>query len=348
MRKADAFSVAAISEILELPCHTHEELRDVCCVITSCFTSFRAEDMHGCLSNMVTLAPAERDNVRRVVFQLERTKNDPEGTGPVKNRTFVVPCTCMSSMEPAQKRSFAAALKKNPEHNCPDPCPYAIIKRYLEACPTPPPTTPTEVPSRVTFMRALTARGQHRTLTLGILGINEIKKATLKVNARLSPELQLSRATGHTGRQTLTSVVMNNGGDAVHTAATTKHRDLNQLAGYAAPNHGLLSSAGLTMGNAITAHRDTSTFAGVSIQDVTSTFAGASTHQVQEASTSSANISSSSSSNPAVLAVMGEGENSPSQVHNEIHTEPNNEQPVKKQKMEIQSGAKVVNLYFNF
>ena len=102
------------------------------------------------------------------------------------------------------------------------------------------------------LFRALTSKGEVRTLTCNPLGIHSIRELTRLVNERLPVQLQLMHPTGHTGRVTLSSIAMNNNvGCSVEVAAATKHRDPKSLLGYIRKDYSSLGAAALGVSNAI-------------------------------------------------------------------------------------------------
>jgi len=103
---------------------------------------------------------------------------------------------------------------------CITSCPYNVINISLRECP--PPNEKFPQPS---LFRALTSKGSNRTLTCNPLGIHSIRELTRLVNERLPIHLQLTYATGHSGRVTLSSIAMNNNVGSVEVGAATKHKD---------------------------------------------------------------------------------------------------------------------------
>ena len=139
--------------------------------------TMRIEDVDFAKTNKFEIKPADSDNCRRIVAVLARTKNDKQGKGPVSGRTFVLPCICMQDLSAPDKKKFAKKLSSDPFADCISSCPFNVVKKYLNACPVS--TNNNSEP--LAFMRALTARGNPRTLTTLKLGRNPIKESIQKV-----------------------------------------------------------------------------------------------------------------------------------------------------------------------
>jgi len=82
-----------------LQAENNVELSDLVAVVVCCWTSFRAEDLHGLLSKNVAKVSMTNTAPRMWKFYLERMKNDPLGQGPVHDREFMVPCICIEGMK---------------------------------------------------------------------------------------------------------------------------------------------------------------------------------------------------------------------------------------------------------
>jgi len=125
-----------------------------------------------------TTKNAEPKLTRRIVAILANTKNDKSGTGPVSGRTFVLPCICMESLESAEEKlAWAKTMKKEPSCPCITPCPFAIIDKYLQSCPK----AIVAADEPLSFMRAISPRGENRRLLTSKLGKNQAKKSIEKV-----------------------------------------------------------------------------------------------------------------------------------------------------------------------
>ena len=144
------------------------------------------------------------------------------------------------------KQRFARQLKANDLVPCISTCPYNVITLFLREYP--PPNLKYPNPS---LFRALTSKGDNRTLTCNPLGIHSIRDLTILVNARLPIHLQLTHASGHSGRVTLSSIAMNNKLGSVEVAAATKHKDPKSLLGYIRKDDGSLGAAALGVSNAV-------------------------------------------------------------------------------------------------
>lgn len=251
--------------MLTLISSNHTELRDQAICVLTCFTALRAEDVHSIFMRMIQALPATKDHGRRYRIILDHTKNDRAGTGPVEGRTFLVPCTCMVNLEKGEKAAFARSMKAKPFCSCIEPCPFDIVARYLAACPSPVSSSSAVLDSP--FARAVSARGDPRVLVSGQLGIQEIRKAIVRVNERLPADVQLQRATGHSGRNTLATLAMNNGADTITTAAATKHRDPKSLKGYVRGETGVLMGAAMHVAQALPSSKGETRLAGVALAD---------------------------------------------------------------------------------
>ena len=79
---------------------------------------------------------------------------------------------------------------------------------------------------------------------------HSIRDLTVLVNERLPiHHLQLSHASGHSGRVTLSSIAINNKIGSVEVAAATKHKDPKSLLGYIRKDDGSLGEAALGVSN---------------------------------------------------------------------------------------------------
>jgi len=239
------------------------ELRDQAITVLECFTAMRSAEVHTLQMAGISNDAATSTLPRSLKLVVDHTKTDPTGQGPVSDRTYHVPCTCLVNMEKAEKAAFVRSLKKDPLCQCVEACPFGVLTSYLAACPKASPTSNISLWPELHFARALTAHGHPRTLTCGNLGINEIYKAPERVNQRLPEVLRLTHATGHTGRNTFATLAMNNGADQVTTAAATKHKNPKTLLGYARGDKGLLMGAAMHVAQALPSNKRKEQLAGV-------------------------------------------------------------------------------------
>ncbi len=174
----------------------------------------RTSDVHEIHSHLLTVIPAAKGLPRRYRTVLQTTKNDPDGTGPIANREYFVPCDCLTRLTAAEKRSFTMKVKANPDHPCEFPtCPF---HDYLTLCPSPFGTE-----GRILkFMRARTTQG-NVGFTLGTMGKHKIVEMMARLNSLLPPHLQVARVTGHSGRHTAASIAVNSGVDSSMIAKVT-------------------------------------------------------------------------------------------------------------------------------
>jgi hypothetical protein len=136
--QASHFSREAMLVMCDLVCENTQDLSDLVAVITCCWTSFRAEDLHSLLSKHVTKVRATEKNPRMWKLYLESMKNDPLGQGPAQDREFVIPCICQEGLKTAsQVKAFKRDLTRNENFECIGPCPYQKIKDYMDVIPDP-------------------------------------------------------------------------------------------------------------------------------------------------------------------------------------------------------------------
>lgn len=245
VKKAEGFNEVQLAAILELEIQNHMDLQALACVCVTCFTGIRIEDLHRANSSDISRTPPSNKNPRNWKLILLKTKNDPDGTGPVENRTWVIPCCCLVDLKKEEKQRFGRQLKVNPEVQCIAPCPYHIISLFLRECPS-----SNANYTNPSLFRALTSKGINRTLTCNPLGISSIRDLARLVNIRLPLELQIKNPTGHTGRVTLSSIAMNNNVGSVEVCDATKHKDPKSLLGYVRKDDGSLGAAALGISNA--------------------------------------------------------------------------------------------------
>jgi hypothetical protein len=223
--------------------------------VLTCFTALRIEDVEGMKERMVTVKLANKTQPRRIIIVLDKTKNDKTGTGPIAGRTFGLPCTCHLDMDVEETAAFAKQCKGAPKTRCPDLCPYQIVMDYQEAKPTALVASSKGAVvalGEMAFGRMVAARGEERNLTTYKLGIKEMRKCINRVNARLPEESKIARPTGHSGRTTLVTVAVNEGGvDPTLVAQASKHRDPKTCMGYIRPDEGTLMAAALGVGRAV-------------------------------------------------------------------------------------------------
>jgi hypothetical protein len=194
VKKAEGFNEEQLAAVLDLDFQNHQDLQALACVCFTCFTGIRIEDLHQANTANVTRTAFSTKNPRNWKIQLLKTKNDPDGTGPVENRTWIVPCCCLVDLDKEAKQSFARKLKVNAHVGCISPCPFNVISLFLRECPLPNDKYPN--PS---LFRALTSKGSNRTLTCNPLGISSIRDLSRLVNERLPFDLQLKNPSGHSG-----------------------------------------------------------------------------------------------------------------------------------------------------
>lgn len=136
-QKAGQFDFEAIKEILNLDCANAEEIRDVAIQVCALFIGKRADDMVHWLSKNTKILTASAERPRLFKFVQTTSKGSKVMTGPIEDRTSVLPCTCLSVLKDNKPmlRSFVTQLKKDPFVPCPVPCPFACVKRYYDLCP---------------------------------------------------------------------------------------------------------------------------------------------------------------------------------------------------------------------
>ncbi len=255
-KHACAFNEGAIKLILSLPCTERAHFKEKAFMSLTIFAAFRAQDVYNLLSKNVRKVGPLDNSPRCLELYLTKTKNDPQGTGDPKDRTFFILCLCGDVLESIERKAFQKKVKVDVNHQCVVPCPYGVICDYMAQLPDVSGALreadiAAGIPllESLRFMRAQATLGDRRYLTgpLGefclILklrpsviifqtGINPLGAIPATVNARLPEDFRVSSATGHTGRRTYATTAMNNGEDAVVVAKTTNHRDVNVLKSY--------------------------------------------------------------------------------------------------------------------
>ncbi len=140
-------------------------------------TGKRADDVHEMLSRSYEMLPCDRDNPRRHRWVQPTSKSDPEGKGPVADRTTVSCCICLETIDGVEKDDFMKQLLLRPFCDCVVPCPFLHIKNYVSMIPDPfgkdreaeMISNPMLQPLK--FARALSGRGgTDRTFTKNNLG----------------------------------------------------------------------------------------------------------------------------------------------------------------------------------
>ena len=180
VKKAEGFNEEQLASIIDLNYENHLELQAIACVCFTCVTAIRVEDLHQAKTTDLTCTPPSNKNPRNFKLKLPTTKNDSDGTGSVENRTWIVPCYCLEDLEKAAKQKLARQLSANALVSCVAACPQNVLTMFLRECP--PPNVKYPNPS---LFRALTSKGEVRTLTCNPLGIHSIRELTKLVNERL-------------------------------------------------------------------------------------------------------------------------------------------------------------------
>jgi hypothetical protein len=239
-KSASEFSTAAMMEICGLVSMNLGEVQDVAIVSMGNFSSMRSRDLHALDSKNVTKLPMDKVAPRRYRFYLENMKNDMEGVRNVEEREFMVPCLCLESLRKEESAVFRKQLKTDPDAECCTICPYDAVSKYRDMVPDPTgemreafrrnsPSQPS-----LSFFRSRATLGMRQFLTTP-LGINKIKGAFARVNARLDPLLAVERPSGHTGRHSFVSGAINGGVSCEVVAKASKHRCAEALMKYNHP-----------------------------------------------------------------------------------------------------------------
>jgi hypothetical protein len=173
VKKAEGFNEEQLAAILDLNHQNHLELQSLACVCFTCFTAIRVEDHYQAKTTELTLTPPSNKNPRNLKLKLLKTKNVPDSTGTVENRTWIVPCCCLEDLDKAANQKFARQLSANALVPCVATCPYNVITMFLRECPPPNMKYPNS-----SLFRALTSKGVVRTLTCNPLGIYYIRDLT--------------------------------------------------------------------------------------------------------------------------------------------------------------------------
>ncbi len=234
---ATPYEKESINVMMDLAIKDHGDYVKKAFMAITIFTSMRSQDCHTLRSKGCSFVPATKDNPRHYSFVLDRIKNDPSGSGPVDGRTFLCPCICMKVMEDKDKKLMLKDLKKDPLCACWTPCPFNVIRQYLEVIPDP---FGAEMEAErlnnvklqpLPFFRSQNTVGR-RLYLRGPLGINSLYNIGKYINGRLPQSMQIDRPTGHSGRHTFISHAINSGVDAQVVAKASKHKDVNCVQKY--------------------------------------------------------------------------------------------------------------------
>jgi len=106
-KKAEGFNEEQLAAILDLDFQNYQDLQALACVFFTCFTGIRIKDLHQANTAYVTRTASSTKNPRNWKIQLLKTKNDPDGTGPLENRTWIIHSCCLIDLEKEAKQSFA-------------------------------------------------------------------------------------------------------------------------------------------------------------------------------------------------------------------------------------------------
>jgi hypothetical protein len=152
---------------------------------------------------------ASNANPRCVKIILDKTKNDPLGTGPVANRTHLILCYCATYLDGKQKAAFmrlCSADKTGMASPCVcATCPYKYLVDYINLIP--------ETSGEHRFLRAL-SNGCDPKFLISPYGESSLREIPKLWNNILPEDLKVAKPTGHSGRTTGVSIAMNNGGDS--------------------------------------------------------------------------------------------------------------------------------------
>lgn len=169
-----------VKSIYDLEGSTAREILDLA-VGSICLSSGkRADDVYEFLSNEYRVIPCDSKNPRRHRWIQLTSKADPEGKGPESDRTTVIFCICLEALSGEEKDLFVAQLTLNPFCKCAVPCPFDHIANYTRIIPD---CFGKERDDEIKalgnvktdlkplhFIRALTARGNVRTMTKNTMG----------------------------------------------------------------------------------------------------------------------------------------------------------------------------------
>lgn len=269
---ADKSMVVTLTQytgILDFIPSNDQELLTQAASIWLLFTSMRCIDVHAILNSYITFVPHSNKVTRMYKVLLPQTKNDKMGVLHPSQRTFCLTCHCLvdGDTDDPSFQQFIKDLKKTPDCPCIGTCPFHIIQRYLRACPVGLGPVPTK------FLRALSPRGK-RVLTIHPLGLNQIKNILEDMNSYLPKEIQWDTvAKGKAGRQSFTTLCVNNSVPDSITTIATKHRDPKSMRGYVEIDDGTLAKACNSIGSIIKKSRtDTDLIGGYNCPLQTNTF----------------------------------------------------------------------------
>jgi hypothetical protein len=238
VKHAEEFSKEAIGKILELDIEVHGDYLKKAFMVITIFTAMRVQDAHTLRSRGCSMVPATVQVPRHYKLILDQTKNDKNGTGPVDGRTYLLGCLCRSNLtDDKQKKAFDKDVRKSPNTDCWTACPFQVIKEYLAEIPDPfgqereLERVETVTLEPLPFFRAQHSVGKRQYL-LKPLGKNMLSAIPKYINSRLPLELQVSNATGHSGRTTFITHAINSGTAPEVVAKASKHKDPKSLMQY--------------------------------------------------------------------------------------------------------------------
>lgn len=234
---ATPYSKESVQCMMDLLIKEHGDYVKKAYMAVTIFTSMRSQDCHTLRSKGCSFVAATKDNPRFYSFVLDKTKNDITGSGPVDGRTYLCPCVCMTVMDEKEKKLMAKELRKEPLCACWTPCPFNVIRQYLEVIPDPfgaemeseRDKNPRLLP--LPFFRAQHTSGRRQYLKTP-LGINSLYNIPKYINGRLPVALKIDRPTGHSGRHTFISNAINSGVCPEVVAKASKHKDVNSVQKY--------------------------------------------------------------------------------------------------------------------
>jgi len=99
VKKAEGFNEEQLAAVLDLDIQNHQDLQALACVCFTCFTGIRIEDLHQANTADVTRTAFSSKNPQNWKINLLKTKNNPDGTGPLGKRTLIVPCYCLVDLD---------------------------------------------------------------------------------------------------------------------------------------------------------------------------------------------------------------------------------------------------------
>jgi hypothetical protein len=132
---ATPYSKESVAYMMYMQVKEHGDYLKTAFIAVTILTSMRVKDCHYLRSRGCTFVKATVENPRHYCFVLDQTKNDITGSGPVDGRTYLCPCVCMNMIDEKERKLMAKEIRKDLLSACWTPCPFNVIRQYLEVVP---------------------------------------------------------------------------------------------------------------------------------------------------------------------------------------------------------------------